>query len=88
MKSFALFALFLVLSFPVLADVVDINNADAATIEKNLSGIGENKAKAIVAYRESNGPFSTVYELAKVKGIGKKTIEKNYDNLSVGKTKK
>lgn len=87
MKSLALFALMFVLSFPVFADVVDINEADASTIASNLNGIGMSKAKAIVAYRDANGPFATVYDLAKVKGVGKKTIEKNFDNLSVGEAK-
>jgi len=38
-----------VLSSPVIADVVNINTADAETIARNLKGIGESKAKAIVA---------------------------------------
>jgi competence protein ComEA len=72
-----------VLSSTVFADVVNINTADAETIARNLSGIGESKAKAIVAYRESNGEFATPYELVNVKGIGEKTIEKNFDDIKV-----
>src|SRR3990167_5645124 len=34
---------------------VDLNKADASTLQSELSGIGEAKAQAIVAYRESNG---------------------------------
>jgi competence protein ComEA len=34
---------------------VDLNGADAATLQRELSGIGKGKADAIVAYRESNG---------------------------------
>jgi competence protein ComEA len=33
---------------------VDLNGADAPTLQRELSGVGEAKAKAIVAYRESN----------------------------------
>jgi competence ComEA-like helix-hairpin-helix protein len=41
------------------------------------------KAKAIVAYRESNGPFATVDELLEVKGIGKAILDKNREKLEV-----
>ena len=63
------------------AGPVDINKADAATIAKELNGIGLNKAQAIVAYREKNGPFKTAEDLNKVKGIGAKTLELNRTNI-------
>ncbi|MDR6917758.1 competence protein ComEA [Pseudomonas sp. 3296] len=62
---------------------VDLNEADAPTLQRELSGIGEAKAKAIVAYRESNGPFSSVDELLEVKGIGKAIVDKNREKLQV-----
>ncbi|WP_053146575.1 ComEA family DNA-binding protein [Pseudomonas sp. P97.38] len=62
---------------------VNLNEADAATFQRDLSGIGEAKAKAIVAYRESNGPFSSVEELLEVKGIGKAILDRNRDKLEV-----
>ncbi|WP_460145104.1 ComEA family DNA-binding protein [Pseudomonas sp. S2_A02] len=62
---------------------VDLNGADAPTLQRELSGIGEAKAKAIVAYRESNGPFSSVDELLEVKGIGKAILDKNREKLEV-----
>ncbi|WP_413794637.1 MULTISPECIES: ComEA family DNA-binding protein [unclassified Pseudomonas] len=62
---------------------VDLNGADAATLQRELLGIGEAKAKAIVAYRETNGPFSSVEELLEVKGIGKAILDKNRDKLEV-----
>lgn len=62
---------------------VDLNAADAPTLQRELTGIGEAKAKAIVAYRESNGPFSSVDELLEVKGIGKAILDKNRENLHV-----
>ena len=74
----SLFALFMmVASVGVLAAPVDINTADAATLEAELTGIGAAKAAAIVAYREANGPFKRLEELVKVKGVGEKTLEKN-----------
>jgi len=75
-------------SLTVQADPVDINSANAMVISKTLKGIGIKKAKAIVAYREKNGKFKTVDDLAKVKGIGKKTIAMNKDKLTIGKEKK
>ena len=51
---------------------VDINTADAATLE-SLSGIGEAKAKAIIEYREKNGKFKNLDDLSNVPGIGDKT---------------
>ncbi|GAB3373879.1 ComEA family DNA-binding protein [Azotobacter armeniacus] len=61
---------------------VDLNTADAATLERELLGIGAGKAKAIVDYRQANGPFASVDELLEVKGIGTATLEKNRDRLS------
>ncbi|OYQ23097.1 competence protein ComEA [Pseudomonas mandelii] len=62
---------------------VDLNGADAPTLQRELSGIGEAKAKAIVAYRDSNEPFSSVDELLEVKGIGKAILDKNREKLEV-----
>lgn len=63
---------------------VDINTADAATIAKELEGIGLSRAQAIVEYREKNGAFKSADELRKVKGIGAKTLELNRANIRVG----
>lgn len=62
---------------------VNLNAADAETLRRDLFGIGAAKAKAIIAYRESNGPFTAVDELLEVKGIGKALLEKNRDRLVV-----
>lgn len=62
---------------------VDLNNADALTLQRELAGVGDAKAKAIITYRESNGPFASVDELLEVKGIGKAILERNKDKLEV-----
>lgn len=65
------------------AEKVNINTADAATIDRVLLNIGASKAEAIVAYRKANGAFKSIDQLALVKGIGLKTIEKNRDRIVV-----
>lgn len=65
----------------VLAGPVDINTADAATIARELQGIGLSKAQDIVAYRDKNGAFKSAEELRKIKGIGAKTLERNRANI-------
>jgi competence protein ComEA len=67
------------------ADVIDINSADAKTLEA-LNGIGPAKAAAIVEYREANGPFATIEDLANVKGIGLRTVELNRSAMTVDGT--
>jgi len=63
--------------------LLNLNQADAATLQKELNGIGKAKADAIVAYREANGPFTSVDELLEIKGIGNALLERNRDRLSV-----
>ena len=65
------------------AGPVDINKADAATIAKELQGVGLSRAQAIVAYREKNGAFKSVEDLRKVKGIGAKVLELNRANIRI-----
>lgn len=66
------------------ADKVNINTADAAAIADTLTGVGPAKADAIVAYRKANGAFKNADQLASVKGIGLKLVEKNRDRIVVG----
>jgi competence protein ComEA len=71
---------------PITAAVerVNINTADAATLDRVLVNVGPSKADAIVAYRKTNGVFRTIDQLALVKGIGLKTIERNRDRIVLG----
>jgi comEA protein len=54
---------------------VDINSADAKTL-MTLKGMTNKKANAIVDYRTKNGAFASVDDLTKVKGLGKKSVDK------------
>jgi competence protein ComEA len=65
------------------AEAIDVNTASAAEIAKALNGIGLNKAEAIVKDRETNGPFKSVDDLVRVKGIGPATLTKNKDLIIV-----
>lgn len=70
-------ALFALITFNAFAEPVNINTADAETIANSLNGIGIKKAEAIIEHRTKVGDFKSVDDLAKVKGIGEKTVEKN-----------
>lgn len=62
---------------------VNINTADAATLADGLVGVGQSKAEAIVAYRKEHGAFKSPDQLAEVKGIGDKLVQKNHDRIVV-----
>ena len=66
------------------AERVNINPADAATLDRVLVNVGPAKADAIVAYRKAHGPFRSAEQLAQVQGIGLKTVEKNREMILVG----
>ncbi len=79
--------LILLLASSFLFAAVDINTA---TFEElvSLKKIGPKKAARIIKYRKKHGCFKNLDEFKKVKGIKKKTIEKNKGNIIVGKCKK
>lgn len=74
----------------LFAGPVNINTADAATLSRELKGIGMKRAQAIVEYRQKHGPFKSAEELALVKGIGPAAIAKNRDLIrtAAGQTPK
>ena len=61
---------------------VDINRAGKEEL-MTLTGIGETRAQAILAYRESHGKFSSVEELMQVEGIKEKTYEKLKNQIRI-----
>jgi len=64
-------------------DKVNINTANAQTLEEKLVGIGEARAGDIVRYREIYGLFVSADELAEVKGIGQSTVDRNRDVITL-----
>jgi competence protein ComEA len=61
---------------------VDLNTATQAELEA-VKGIGPAKAQAIMTYRTKNGAFSSVDDLAKIKGFGKSTVNKLKSQFTV-----
>jgi len=79
LTALAIGILLLLFGTAVPAAQVNINTADAATLARELKGIGLKRAQDIVEYRQKHGPFRSVDELALVKGIGPAAIAKNRD---------
>lgn len=61
---------------------VNVNTAGAEELQ-TLPGVGPATAKAIIAWREENGRFRSVDDLLDVSGIGKATLAKFRDRVSV-----
>lgn len=55
--------------------LVNINTADE-TLLMTLPGIGETKAKSIIAYRQENGAFSKIEDIMNIPGIKQAVYEK------------
>lgn len=56
-------------------NIININTANESEL-RNIPGVGEVKANAIIKYRENNGGFKNIDEIKNVDGIGEKTFEK------------
>ena len=64
-------------------DAVNINTATVEQLQA-LPGIGEFRARSIVADREANGPFRIPEDLMRVSGIGEGTMQDILDYITVG----
>lgn len=62
---------------------VDLNLADASSLDA-LPGVGPARARAIVEYRQANGPFRALQELARVPGIGPAALARLQGRVRVG----
>jgi competence protein ComEA len=62
-------------AMPALAGVVNVNTATSDELQL-LPGIGEARAKAVIALRKQRGGFKSVNELLEVKGIGEAGLER------------
>jgi len=68
-------------SSKVMQGVLNLNTATAAQLDQ-LPGVGPKAAERIIAYRAKT-PFTRPEELVKVKGFGKKKLEKLKGHLAV-----
>ena len=59
--------------------LININTASEEAL-CSLPGIGSSKAKAIIIYREENGPFSDKSQIMNVSGIGQ-NLYNNIEDL-------
>jgi len=62
---------------------INVNTADQATLDA-LPGVEEAEAKAIIEYRQKNGPFKTVEEVKNVPGIGEQVFANIKAKITVG----
>jgi len=77
-----LLAIMLSASLAFAGDKININTATMEQLQ-TLNGVGQSTAMAIIKYREENGAFKAVEQLANVKGIGEKKVSKWSESLSV-----
>ncbi len=82
LQSLLLVVALAVYSGAAMAEMININTADAAALQ-TLPGIGKKKAADIVAYREQNGNFKQVDDLINVTGIGQKMLNKIKPHVTV-----
>lgn len=61
---------------------INLNTADVSKLT-TLTGVGESKALAIIAYREENGPFTSIEDIMNVPGIKEGTYEKIKDKIAI-----
>ena len=62
--------------------IINLNTATKAEL-LSLSGIGESRAEAIIAYRETNGGFRKIEDLKKVDGIKEGIFQKIREQITV-----
>lgn len=63
---------------------ININTASVERLQE-LPLIGPMRAQSIVDYREKNGPFRTLDEITRIKGIGKGILKRITPHCSVGR---
>ncbi len=62
--------------------LVNLNTATAEELD-TLPGVGPSTAAAIIAHRDTNGPFTSVEQLIDVRGIGDAKLEQLRDLVTV-----
>lgn len=86
MKSIRALLFSLLLLFPLIAlcnEAININEANKETLMNAIKGVGEKKAAAIIIYREKNGPFKSIDDLANIKGMTQEMVDKHREILTI-----
>lgn len=63
-------------------ELVSINSGTVEDL-MTLSGIGESKARAIIEYRDKNGPFKKLEDIMNVSGIGESAYSKIKNSIKL-----
>ena len=71
----------------IAGEPVNINTADKEIL-MSVKGIGEKRAEAIIEYRDQQGPFKSIDQLANISGISQSLIETNRETLKVDSSNK
>ncbi len=61
---------------------IDINTASAEVLAETIDGVGLKRAQAIIRYREQHGAFASVDDLAAVRGVSARIVERNRDRIA------
>ena len=83
MKKLFYILMFCLVAIQCAFAAVDINSASEAELD-GLPGIGPVKARAIVEERSKGGPFKSIDDIKRVKGIGDVTFVKLKSEITVG----
>ncbi len=85
LKAITVFALMAAFSSTVQAEKINLNTANAETIQY-IPGVGPNKAGKIIQARTQNGKFSSMDEIDSIKGFGERTMQdvKKHGSLDSG----
>ena len=62
--------------------IVNVNKAGLEELQ-SVRGIGPSLAERIIRYREENGPFRQIDDLAQVRGIGAGTLQRIKKQIAV-----
>jgi competence protein ComEA len=74
---------------PSVVSLIGVVNVNTASIDELqlLPGVGESRARAILALRKDQGGFRSVDQLVEVKGIGESLLERMRPHVTLqGKT--
>lgn len=64
-----------------LSQKINLNTATIHQLTGSFKGIGKKRAQAIVQYRLAHHGFKSIDELALIKGLGKKFLQRNRQAL-------